>query len=365
MWSGDLYADLTFTGVLIIHYLKVTCIHPRIPFESIRIRGFDRPSFDLSPESVFMSDHAAFDDKASRRIFTAPYTSHHPVPTIQDYEDKRRDRDQTLIPADPDADNASSLNKTPGFIAAAKERLLSARTGSNDMSTNQQPYQSANRHLAGNGTSKGQHEDSSPASSHEVSSQDYPGGESSQSVKDSPQTITTSNNPREKRKVMKTMNRDSKGREVTDPITHLPITIHDATRTELNSVPENEVDRAAGGEYHEQQNAGDAAHHGMEALFPPPSLEISGEKLASIVRTALTAGLSSMLGILLLLLLSSLTYHGRFQSEGEPDWTRGWAHLLLTPTLLLSIGAIMGISIILGIRFWVGKKVAALWEDGK
>ncbi|CAO1596622.1 hypothetical protein XANCAGTX0491_000455 [Xanthoria calcicola] len=299
-----------------------------------------------------MSDPAAFDEKASRRIFTAPYTSHHPVPTVQDYKDERRDRDQTLIPANPDADDAPSLNKTPGFMAAAKERLLSAHTGSNDMSTNQQPYQSANRHLAGNGISKGQHEDSSPASSHEASPQDAPGGESSESPRDSSQTITTSNNPREKRKIMKTMNRDSKGREVTDPITHLPIIIHDATRTELNSVPENEVHHAA-------------AHHGMEALFPPPSLEISGEKLASIVRTALTAGLSSMLGILLLLLLSSLAYHGRFQSEGEPDWTRNWAHLLLTPTLLLSIGAIMGISIILGIRFWVGKKVAALWEDGK
>ncbi|KAL8751916.1 MAG: hypothetical protein Q9199_006101 [Rusavskia elegans] len=314
-----------------------------------------------------MSDHADFDENASRRTFTAPYTSRHPVPTIQDYEDKRHDRDKNRVPADPDVDDSSNVNKKMGFIAAAKERLLSPHAGSNDMPTNQQPYESTNRHLAGNGISKGQLEDSSQASFHEASSQDAPGGESSESPKDTSQTIAASNNPREKRKIMKTINRDSKGREVTDPITHLPITIHDATSIELNSVPENEVDHAAGGKNHEQEDAGEqrAAHHGMEALFPPPSLQVSGENLASIMRTALTAGLSSMLGVLLLLLLSSLAYHGHFQSGGEPDRTRDWAHLLLTPAVLLSIGAIMGIPIILGIRFWVGKKVTALWEDGK
>ncbi|KAL8849285.1 MAG: hypothetical protein Q9221_005755 [Calogaya cf. arnoldii] len=303
-----------------------------------------------------MSDHADFDENASRRTYTAPYTSRHPVPTVQKYEDQLQDRDQHSVPAHSDGDDSTNVNKKTGFIAAAKERLLSSHAASNDTPTNQQPYESANRHLAGSGISNGQHEDPSPASSHKSSSQDAP---------DTSETIAASNDPREKRKIMKKMNRDNKGREVTDPITHLPITIHDATSAELSSVPENEVDPAAGGKNHEQQDAGEqrAAHHGMEALFPPPSLEVSGEKLASIVRNALTAGLGSMLAIILLLLLSSLVYHSHSRSGGESDQTRGWAHLLITSAVLLSVGALVGIPIILGIRFWVGQKVTALWED--
>ena len=46
--------------------------------------------------------------------------------------------------------------------------------------------------------------------------------------------------PRQKRKNMKRMKRDDGGREVTDPVTHLPVVIYDATDERLQKVPENE-----------------------------------------------------------------------------------------------------------------------------
>ncbi|KAL8669739.1 MAG: hypothetical protein Q9168_005681 [Polycauliona sp. 1 TL-2023] len=309
-----------------------------------------------------MSDqHADFDENASSRTYTAPYTSRHPVPTIQDYEYKRQDRDQKTVRTNANVNGPSTAEKKTGFIAAAKDRLVSSHPVSNDSPKTQQPYESASRNLAGNGVSNGQRDLSSPDFSHESSSQEAPGDQISDSPMDTSQTVATSNNPREKRKMLKKINRDNKGREVTDPITHLPITIHDATNAELDAVPENEKspDDSTGDMQHEQHEA----HQAMEALFPPPSLEVSGDKIASIVKTALTAGLGFMLAILLLLLFSGLVYLGRSHSGGKPGQTRDWAHLLLSPTVFVSIGASIGIPVILGIRFWVGKKVTALWED--
>ncbi|KAL8997854.1 MAG: hypothetical protein Q9169_002936 [Polycauliona sp. 2 TL-2023] len=305
-----------------------------------------------------MSDHADFDENASRRTFTAPYTSRHPVPTIQDYEDKCRDRDEHRVEVHPGPNESSIANK-------AKDRLLSHQS-LNDSPVSQQPYESANRHLAGNGASDDQRKGSSPAFSHRLTTQDAQGDGSSKS-RDTSETIATSNDPRDQRKMMKKMNRDSKGREVTDPITHLPITIHDATDAELQLVPENEEspDQSAGGEPHKLQDAKEQreAHRGMEALFPPPNLEVAGERLASIMKSALTAGLGAMLAMLLLFLFSGLAYLGHSLPGEKPDRVHGWAHVLSTPAMLVSIGATMGIPVILGIRFWVGKKVTALWQD--
>ncbi|KAL9629298.1 MAG: hypothetical protein Q9204_005351 [Flavoplaca sp. TL-2023a] len=311
-----------------------------------------------------MSSHADFDANASKRSYTAPYNSRHPVPTIQDYEDKRQDRDQLDVPADLDS---SDTNEKIGFITAIKEHFSSPHAAWEDVSAVQRPYESENRYVADHAISEGQCEYSPPVPAHQASSQDAPGGKSSKSPTHTSETIATSNDPRERRKVMKKMSRDNKGREVTDPVTHFPIIIHDATNTELKSVPENEdcPDRGADGKKCEQEDAEDqhAIHSGMEALFPPPSLAVSGEKLASILKTGLTVGLGSILAIILLSLLTTLVYNGRIPSGATPGRTRGWGHLLSVTAMLLSFGAIVGVPIIIIIRFWVAKKVIALWED--
>ncbi|KAI4266974.1 MAG: hypothetical protein LQ337_008589 [Flavoplaca oasis] len=311
-----------------------------------------------------MSSCADFDANASRRSYTAPYTSRHPVPTIQDYEDKRQDRDQLDIPTDPDP---SDTNEKIGFITAIRDHFSSPHATSEDVSADQRPYESENRHVAHYAISEGQCEYSSPVPAHESSSQNAPGGKRSKCPTDTSETIATSNDPRERRKVMKKMSRDNKGREVTDPVTHFPIIIHDATNTELKSVPENEdsPDRGADGEKCEQEDVEEqhAIHSGMEALFPPPSLAVSGEKLASILKTGLTVGMGSIFAILLLSLLTTLVYNGRMPSGATPGWTRWWGHSLSVTAMLLSFGAIVGVPIIIIIRFWVAKKVIALWED--
>ncbi|KAL8790544.1 MAG: hypothetical protein Q9213_000566 [Squamulea squamosa] len=314
-----------------------------------------------------MSDHAIFNENASRRTYTAPYTAHHPIPTVQNYEAKRQDRDQSKYTKD---DVSPDVNLTSGLIAAATERSPSPHPNANDVPANQRPYESANLHLTKNSKSGGHSEDSSSASADETSPQDASGNENLKSVKDTSQATITSNDPQQSRNVMKKIDRGHRGREVTDPITHLPVTIHDATAAELGLVPENNVltEHAAGGKHngHEQQDTSEqqAAHRGMEALFPPPSLEAYDERLASIASTALSVGLTSLLGVLLLLLLSGLVYYDCFQTDGSPNQTHSWPHILLTSAVALLLAGVVAFPTIWGIQFWMAKKVIAAWEDG-
>jgi hypothetical protein len=53
--------------------------------------------------------------------------------------------------------------------------------------------------------------------------------------RDTPQSVAAELDPRQKRKSMKQRKEDHAGREVTDPVTHLPVTIHDSNKAELGS----------------------------------------------------------------------------------------------------------------------------------
>ncbi|KAL8729429.1 MAG: hypothetical protein Q9166_004738 [cf. Caloplaca sp. 2 TL-2023] len=259
----------------------------------------------------------------------------------------------------PDANNRTSL------FAAAKERLLNHHSETSNEPTEKQPYESGNRHLAKDSRGEDYHGTSSHTSIYEQSPQETSGSGNAAGGRDTSETIATSNDPRQKRKIMK-MDRDHHDREVTDPITHLPVTVHDATDTELKSAPENEgpTDHATGGKHenHQQCDTGgqQATRRGMESLFPPPSIEASGKQFASILTTALTVGLGSLLGILSLLLLSSYLYHVQFNS----DQTQDWSYPLVPSAVFLLTQAMLGTVVILGVHFWAEKKILAVWEDG-
>lgn len=316
-----------------------------------------------------MTEHADFDEDASKRTFTAPYTSHHPIPTVQGYEGKRQDREKYAVPAQQENDDSLDTNKKTGIIAAAKQRLLHPITDTSNGPVQRQPYQSANRHLTGHSMEDGDHEESSTASIQEPGSANSSGNDSSGPVEDTSEAIAASNDPRQKRKNMKKMGRNYQGREVTDPITHSPVTIHDATDAELKSVPENEApsEYAASNKDDDRQNqeAGEQqiAHSGMEALFPPPRLEASGKQFAGILSTALTAGLSFLLATLSILLLFSNLYYGRRNSAG-PNQGLGWPYLLVTSGILLLVEGVLGAAMVWVLRNWVEKKVVAVWQDG-
>lgn len=94
-----------------------------------------------------MSYQADFDEGASSRTCTAPYSAHHPVPTVQGYQEKRQD--PTKETADVVQDERASARPVmeEGILQAAKGRLLH-NEGVDDRSIDHQPYSSHNRNCA-------------------------------------------------------------------------------------------------------------------------------------------------------------------------------------------------------------------------
>ena len=170
---------------------------------------------------------------------------------------------------------------------------------------------------------------------------------------------------------MKHMTRDHAPREVTDPVTHLKVMVHDTTNVELQNVPENEPPP---GSNHRSATAGSAssktkfeleqetqeqqrAHQQMEKLFPPPSFAAIKEEIASVYSLAFTVGTGSLLLITLVLLVGNHLISGRMAVP------RSWLQTLTLSSLLLVFSAVAGGGIIWGIRGWLKHRIGDIWDE--
>ena len=314
-----------------------------------------------------MSGHADFDEGASSRTHTAPYTSHHPVPTVQGYQETRQDRKEHSTDAQQDQD-ATSAGRNAGPLELAEEHLLRRNRGTGDQRSSWGPYSSQNRYGADD--AKDARKSSSSETSHLDWSRNTEETDKGNATKDRSEIVSASNSPHGKRKSMKSLKRDTQGRHVTDPVTHLPVHIHDSTTSELRFAPEDESHASlmqSGKEGERSSQEADhqqAADQSMKAVFPPPDLQNSGERFAVIMQSALTAGLSLLLAFLLVGLLSFHLYYAYRQSGQSSGTSNGWPYLLVTSLSVLVVEVSAGMLVIWGLRRWVEKKVLTVWEDG-
>lgn len=316
-----------------------------------------------------MSDHANFDEAASRRNFKAPYSSRHPVPNVQGYEEtlQTREKDTTY---DRRHENVSvHATSVSSVIDAAKNHLLHRHCEAHKQSGQQQPYQSQNRNCEATYLDKSGRDSTLSARTDEDTSQPADRHVCTDGTVHDPEYAGNTKDQISGAENTTPMRREHQGREVTDPVTHLPIVIHDATSPELHSVPENKVHASSAShsekEDHSTQESPEqqVVHYGMKALFPPPNFEATGQQLASIVKAALTAGLGFLLGTSLLLLIWSHLYHARWHSEQDAGHTRGWSISFLFSIAFLLSHAALGTLMIFGTRTWVEMKTRAMWED--
>ena len=319
-----------------------------------------------------MSDHDDFDENASSRTKHAPYTERHPIPTISKYQDRKQERqeDSEATVAHPTREHeAPNAEENSGFLNSTK-RFLHLDGHVNDETVNEQhPYNSYNRNVDGNPPdleAKNDHRDSLP---NEGGDQD--GSEKSSTLKDTSEALDNTLDPRQKRKNMKHMKRDHAPREVTDPVTHLKVMVHDTTNKELQTVPENEPPpgsnhRSATGasagsktkselEHETQEQQG--AHQQMEKLFPPPSFTATREEIASVYSLAFTMGTGSLLLTTLFLLIGSHLISSR------ADVPRSWLQTLIFSSLLLVVGMGAGGGVIWGIRGWLTHRIHDIWDE--
>lgn len=309
-----------------------------------------------------MSDHPDFHEGASRQIYKAPYSSRHPVPNVRGYEQTLQNRQNDSRHERQTDETSAGPHTVSSLIDTAKDHLHRSNNEAGYHSTVQQPYESQSRNHEALYQGEADRSSPSPALCHEGSSPPALGQEDRDDMQ-------KGNSPRQGRVNTDPTHKDQRSREVTDPVTHLPILIHDSTSAELESVPENEAPTncAPHSEDDDHLSQDDmkqhVGHRGMKALFPPPNLEATGHRLASIMRTGLTVGLSFLLAISSLSVISSHLYQARGQSQRDHGQTWAWSLSLPFTVVSLFIQSVLGTFLVFGIRAWIEKKTLAIWDD--
>ena len=325
-----------------------------------------------------MSNQTDFDESASSRTAAAPYTSHHPVPTIQGYEAHQEQRQAAVSDPDPNTTSKESgESKLQAIIESTKSHLHLDSSSKEESPSQGEAYKSQNRNTdpvvsRRSTVEEDQDNDVERKEEEHDRHKDDEGGR----VQDTSQAISDTLDPRQKRKNMKHMTRDTAGREVTDPVTHLPVTIHDSTNDELNNVPENTSpaglnSRSATGfsaasksdsQLEKETERAQAEHRGMAKLFPPPSYMRTKKELPQAYSIAITFGLSSVLAITILMLVVSHLISASTLS-GNNESSISWLRLFVSSAIIVIIGIGIGGGLIFGVRGWLNKRVGNIWED--
>lgn len=331
-----------------------------------------------------------FDEHYSPRSHVGPHSGGHPIPTIQGYRQHRKD----LNDRQQQTEGAQEGPEDESRPKRAFESVKTIFKGEDDRKGSHEPYSSTNRHYVvppgqehqgqqsqkqeqeqeqgqppqGEGgvdthrfDEKSQEDDQQRPQDSRQPQNESKDGDSQE--KTATEQVASTVDPKEKRKAMKKNKRQTGGREVTDPVTHLPIVIHDQTDKDLKSVPENEPEP---GEHHTTATGPQGAaktdeelemerdmvqrgHNGVQKLFPPPKFADLKDELASAYQSTVRTGLS-VIGVVAALpfLVSSL------QGRLIPHWS----------TLLTVLGFL---SVTLGTAWgmgqWISKKVDEIVED--
>ena len=378
-----------------------------------------------------MSGQGDFDeDEAARRTHAPQYNAHHPVPTVQKFRENRSEL-QDHQKQEERAERTEHEDEDGGKVKRAVRSVKQIFTGKEIEHLAGDPYPSENRNEK-EPEFQEQHGDSaqppappakdekgdikngdtsSPPAAHsepphtkqetsnnnrqrngDASSsasqdgkrkqQNSDGGtqKNSKSNLSATEAAARSSDPRAKRKHMKNMKRDDGGREVTDPVTHLPVTIYDSTETSLKKAPENEPASGSqprtytglkGAEKSETEidretREQEAEHQGMQRVFPPPSFESTEAELVKVYQFALTVGLASIVSLSVLVLVTShlLGLLGKDDSGPQQASSSGnWARVFIPVLMMVLLSSTVGFVIIWGIRGWLGKKVEEIWQD--
>lgn len=251
------------------------------------------------------------DDTEDRRRYQVPYSAKHPIPTVRKFREELADRQEKAL-------------------------------------------------------------QSAPADSHEeqddgdevVNQED---GEEDGCLQDTSQIDPGASDPRQRRKNQKQNAKERAEREVTDPVTHLPVTIQDFTDEALKNVDLDEakppsppaVPQEAGEEEEqklreEQQQLLQKGYNILVNRFPPPDFDALRLELSSISNQGVTVGLSSAVVIIV-----GATAVERYLRSDDSASSKG----LITTGIVFATAAGLLLILVVGVRDWMSKRVSNVFED--
>ena len=326
-----------------------------------------------------MSSHNDFNGNSSNRTYAAPYTPNHKVPTVQGYQARREERQAEAAISENVAARPENGGKE-GLLDKTKSYLHIDSPLQDKIVDQAHPYRSQNRNLEASTDYHDQATNDRRDSIDDIDrdASDHPGEDEPKDeskanegslLQDTSEAIDSTIDPQKKRKNMKHKKRDHAAREVTDPVTHLKVTIHDTTNKEFRSVPENEpppgstsrnntnAEPKSRSEIDMETEEQQAEHKGMEKLFPPPSLELTAGDIAGTCKLAFTIGMTSILAVSLLILV------GIHLVNSSNYTSRSMLISSVSSLLLLLVGLISWGGIIWFLRGWLNIRIRAIWED--
>lgn len=300
------------------------------------------------------------DVETGRKSHKAPYTPHNPIPTVQKYREEKQQREEEYgKPEDEQLDNRTKLDRLGDAYTTLRHGKEAAHPDENT-----QPYKAENKNF---GHDDEQADDHAGRVEKEEEQKDEQEGEgdNEDTAEDTTEGMLNEMDPKKARKAMKKFTADGAEREVTDPVTHLPVQIHDFTDKDLKKTPKN--DPPAGEEAKsatgaaamnksdeqlkaEEQDAQDS-HTVMEALFPPPDFQMTRDEINETYSKAMTAGLGTVsLSLTAVVALFQFTRH-----------STGWSRALFT---LLEVVVSLGVSaaVIVGMRQYTQNRINGVWE---
>lgn len=333
-----------------------------------------------------MASHAGggdFSEEEHHRRYTNAHSGKHPIPTIKGYREHRKELDDQLNETEEAQQGPEDESKTKRAYDSAKAILK----GEDEPGSQHDPYPSTNRNNANrpsmnDGSTSRRHDGppTPPEDDHapqhaphhdhaEAPSSKKDDKKKNKEGKSATETVASTYDPKAKRKAMKKTKRSGGGREVTDPVTHLPIVIHDQTDKDLDNAPENEPEpgqnhRTATGLSGASKNDGDLdwernhaqqVHNGMQKTFPPPQSERVKGELVAVYQMALFAALGATS---ILIMLAMLVLRG--PSAHWPGWT-----ITGTALRLLAVGGfgLLAVGAVLTVGQWLSSKTQEIFDD--
>ncbi|CAM1504364.1 Fc.00g019550.m01.CDS01 [Cosmosporella sp. VM-42] len=274
------------------------------------------------------------------RHYKKPYSARNPIPTISKYREERETRQQEALKGSTDTHNAAE--NTAGDVSRPQQ------PGSVNEGNQESPEmnQQNGRDNAGDDAGVG-----------------------SEEMQDTSQTDPAMHDPKSRRKDMKKNRKERAEREVTDPVTHLPVTIHDFTdealkEVDMNDPPPGTTERTATGmdgkmksEEHLTEEKKDIqdGHDAMADLFPPPDFDALRLELAAISKRGVTFGLVGVIAIVLGAFTVNKALRGGKDTTFTMDGTL-WAVLIVSSATTLWL-------FIYAVREWMSKKIQDIFQD--
>ncbi|KAM6476255.1 hypothetical protein HDV62DRAFT_251905 [Trichoderma sp. SZMC 28011] len=267
---------------------------------------------------------AGKEDVEHARRYEAPYSERHPIPTISKYREEREARQQDALNSDIDGPD-------------------------------QRPSQTEERE----------------AWSPDDEVEDLQSGNDEASIQDTSQVDPAAINPRKKNKDSQ---KERAEREVTDPVTHLPVKIHDFTDSALKELDVNEdpfeqAKRTSSGideknksdaELRKEQDGSQEKHHALMNQFPPPDLDFLRKEVVAASSRGFVISLAGACGILVTTFAIREVIFTNAHRDG------GWgtvAQRLLPWIALVTVSAGVVCVFIFGVRDWTAKKVDSAIQD--